>query len=51
MSNDLLHRREISKNIAAIVDSYDDNLYNEQAKEDVSHLSMLLLQKKMKKIE
>jgi hypothetical protein len=51
MLNDILYRREISQNIAAIIDSYDNSLYHEQEKEDVSDLSISVLQKKLKKIQ
>ncbi|CAF2712638.1 unnamed protein product [Rotaria sp. Silwood2] len=50
MSNDMLHRQEMSKNIAAIIDGYVNSIYNEHEKEDVSNLSIPIIQKKLKKI-
>jgi len=51
MPNDRLYHREISKNIAAIINGYDNTLYNKQDKENVSDLSIPILQKKVKKIK
>ena len=50
MPNDILSRREISKNIGAIINSYDNTLYNEQEKEDISNFSIPIIQKNLKKI-
>ncbi|CAF0829898.1 unnamed protein product [Rotaria sordida] len=50
MSNDMLHRQEMSKNIAAIIDGYVNTIYNEHEKEDISNLSIPIIQKKLKKI-
>jgi hypothetical protein len=47
----MLNHREINKNIAAIINGYDNTLYNEQVKEDISELSIPILQKKLKKIK
>jgi len=47
----MFHPREINKNIAGIINGYDNILYNEQEKEDVSDLSIPILQKKLQQIK
>ena len=42
---DLLYHEENSKNIAAIINGYDPVLYHEQKKENISDLSIPILQK------
>jgi hypothetical protein len=51
MSNNMFNHREISENIAAIINGYDNTLYNEQEKEDLSDLSIPILEKKLKKMK
>ncbi|CAF5189993.1 unnamed protein product, partial [Rotaria sp. Silwood1] len=50
MSNDMLYRQEMSKNIAAIIDGYVNIIYSEHEKEDISDLTIPIIQKKLKKI-
>jgi hypothetical protein len=51
MSNDISYRQEIGKNISAIINGYDNTMYNEQETEDLSDLSIIILQKKLKKMK
>lgn len=51
MPNNIFYSRTIDNNIAAIINGYDNTLYNEQSKEDLSDVSIPLLQKKLKKIK
>ncbi|UJR31385.1 hypothetical protein I4U23_018879 [Adineta vaga] len=44
------YQQDLSKNITAILNGYDHNLYNEQEMEDLSNLSLVILQKKVKKL-
>lgn len=41
----------ISKTIAAIINGYDNNIYNKQEKEDVSNIPIPILQKKLKHLK
>ncbi|CAF2157861.1 unnamed protein product [Rotaria magnacalcarata] len=50
MSMDLVHRQETSNTIAAIIDGYVNNIYNEHEKEDLRISTIPILQKKLKKI-
>ncbi|CAM4882047.1 unnamed protein product [Rotaria socialis] len=50
MSMDLVHRQETSNTIAAIIDGYVNNVYNEHEKEDLRISTIPILQKKLKKI-
>ncbi|CAF1244578.1 unnamed protein product [Rotaria sp. Silwood1] len=50
MSNDMLYRQEMSKNIAAIIDGYVNIIYSEHEKEDISDLTIPIIQKKLKKM-
>ena len=51
MSNDLLYYQQINRNIAAIINGHENSLYHEQESEDISELSIPILQKKLKKIK
>ena len=45
------YQQDISKNIVAIINGFDYNIYHEQEKEDLAILSTNVLQKKLKKLE
>jgi hypothetical protein len=47
----MFHHREINKNIAGIINGYDNTLYNKQEKEDIYDLSIPILQKKLKQMK
>ncbi len=49
--NEMFHHREINKNIAGIINGYDNTLYNKQEKEDIYDLSIPILQKKLKQMK
>ncbi len=51
MPNDLLYYQQINKNIAAIINGHEDSLYHEEENEDISDLSIQILQKKLKKMK